>query len=225
MSKTDALSVILVENQSELAEAMAVAGFLAGYCGATRRSYASDLRLFSSWCHEAKLSPLTARRAHLELFGRWMEETGRMRSTVARRLSTLASFYRYCEEERLVDHNPAINVRRPKVDYESRTLGLDRNELGAFLVQAGLGSPRDHALASLLALNGLRISEALGAEIENLDFERGHRTLKIVRKGGKHAIVPLAPRTSRALDLYIAERTAGPIFLGEKGGRMDRYAA
>ena len=69
-----------------------------------------------------------------------------MRSTVARRLSTLASFYRYCEQERFVERNPALNVRRPKVDYESRTLGLDRNELGAFLVQAGLGSARDHAL-------------------------------------------------------------------------------
>ncbi len=97
--------------------------------------------------------------------------------------------------------HPALNVRRPKVDYESRTLGLDRNELGAFLVQAGLGSPRDHALASLLALNGSRISEALGADIDALDFERGHRTLKIVRKGGKHVTIPLAPRTSRAIDL------------------------
>ncbi len=69
-----------------------------------------------------------------------------MRSTVARRLSTLASFYRYCEQEGLVERNPAANVRRPKVDYESRTLGLDRNELGAFLVQAGLGSARDTRL-------------------------------------------------------------------------------
>lgn len=145
-----------------------------------------------------------------------------MRSTVARRLSTLAGFYRYCEQEQLIEHNPALNVRRPKVDYESRTLGLDRNELGAFLVQAGLVSARDHVLASLLALNGLRISEALGADIEDLDFERGHRTLKVLRKGGKHAIIPLAPRTSRVLDLYIAERTAGPIFLGARGGSMDR---
>ncbi len=76
----------------------------------------------------------------------------------------------------------------------------------------------------LLALNGLRISEALGADVDDLDFERGHRTLKIVRKGGKHATIPLAPRTSRALDLYIGERTTGPIFLGAKGRRMDRYA-
>ena len=125
----------------------------------------------------------------------------------------------------LVQRNPAANLRRPKVDDESPTLGLDRNELGAFLVQAGLGSARDHALASLLALNGLRISEALGADIDDLEFERGHRTLKIIRKGGKPAIIPLAPRTSRALDLYIGERTSGPIFVGAKGERMDRYAA
>ncbi len=77
----------------------AVAGFLAGYCGSTRRSYATDLKLFAAWCDQAKLELFGVRRAHLELFGRWMEETGRMRSTVARRLSALASFYRYCEQE------------------------------------------------------------------------------------------------------------------------------
>ena len=53
----------------------------------------------------------------------------------------------------------------------------------------------------------------------------GDRTLKILRKGGKRATIPLAPRTSRVLDLYLNERTTGPIFLGAKGGRMDRYAA
>ncbi|MBW3615517.1 MAG: tyrosine-type recombinase/integrase [Actinobacteria bacterium] len=220
---TTTTSVVLVD---ELGSARsAVAGFLAGYCGATRRSYATDLRIFAAWCAEAKRELFDVRRAHLELFGRWMEENGKMRSTVARRLSTLASFYRYCEQEGLIERNPAANVRRPKVDYESRTLGLDRNELGAFLVQAGLASARDHALASLLALNGLRISEALGADVDDLDYERGHRTLKILRKGGKHAVIPLAPRTSRALDLYIAERATGPIFLGANGDRMDRYAA
>src|ERR687894_1788915 len=224
MSTSSSVTVVPVDDPMRN-ETMAVAGFLAGHCGSTRRSYATDLRLFSTWCHEANLSLFNVRRAHLELFGGWMEEMGRMRSTVARRLSTLASFYKYCEQEQLVERNPALNLRRPKVDYESRTLGLDRNELGAFLVQAGLGSARDHALASLLALNGLRISEALGADVDDLDFERGHRTLKIVRKGGKHVTNPLAPRTSRAMDLYIGERTTGPIFLGAKGGRMDRYAA
>ncbi len=195
MSTRTTVEILVADDPVEQTQTIAVAGFLAGYCGSTRTSYATDLRLFASWCHESGLTLFSVRRAHLELFGRWMEENGRMRSTVARRLSTLASFYRYCEQEQFVQRNPALNVRRPKVDYESRTLGLDRKELGAFLVQAGLGSPRDHALASLLALNGLRISEALGADIDALDFERGHRTLKIVRKGGKHVTIPLAPRT------------------------------
>ena len=94
-----------------------------------------------------------------------------MASTVARRLSALASFYRYCEQEGHVDRSPATYVRRPKVDNESRTLGLDRNELSAFMIQAGIGTHREHALASLLALNGLWVSEALNADIDDGDLE------------------------------------------------------
>jgi integrase/recombinase XerD len=93
------------------------------------------------------------------------------------------------------------------------------------LVAAGLAGGRDHALIRLLALNGLRVSEALGADIEDLGLERGHRTLTILRKGGKVVIVPLAPRTARAIDLAVGERCDGPIFVGADGQRIDRHAA
>jgi integrase len=92
-------------------------------------------------------------------------------------------------------------------------------------VAAGLGPPTEHALLSLLALNGLRVSEATGASIEALGIERGHRTLVITRKGGKVVTVPLAPRTARAIDLAIGERTEGPIFLTADGSRQDRHGA
>jgi integrase len=111
------------------------------------------------------------------------------------------------------------------VDYESHAVALDRNELGALLVAAGLGSPAEHALISLLALNGLRVSEATGADIEHLGLERGHRTLTITRKGGKVVTIPLAPRTARAIDLAIGERTGGPVFLAADGRRLDRHGA
>jgi hypothetical protein len=81
------------------------------------------------------------------------------------------------------------------VDYESHAAALDSNELGALLVAAGLGTAGEHALISLLALNGLRVSEAVGADIEHLGLERGHRTLTVTRKGGKIVTIPLAPRT------------------------------
>jgi integrase/recombinase XerD len=111
------------------------------------------------------------------------------------------------------------------VDYESHATGLDRNELGAILVAAGLGRPAEHALISLLALNGPRVSEATGANIEALGTERGHRTLTITRKGGKVVTIPLAPRTARAIDLAIGERSDGPLFLGPDGRRLDRHGA
>jgi integrase/recombinase XerD len=62
----------------------------------------------------------------------------------------------------LLDHSPAAHARRPRLDYESHATALDRNELGAILVAAGLGPAAEHALISLLALNGLRVSEATG---------------------------------------------------------------
>jgi integrase/recombinase XerD len=125
------------------------------------------------------------RRADIESFARDLEARGRARATVTRRLCTIAGFYKYAVEEELLEHSPAAHVRRPRVDYESHAAALDRNELGALLVAAGLGQPLEHALISLLALNGLRVSEATGADIEHLGLERGHRTLTITRKGGK----------------------------------------
>ena len=116
-------------------------------------------------------------------------------------------------------------MRRPRLDYQSHAIGLDRNEVGALLVAAGLGLAVEHALISVLALNGLRVSEATGADIEALGLERGHRTLTVLRKGGKIVTIPLAPRTARAIDLAIGERTEGPIFTGPGGQRLDRHGA
>ena len=206
-------------------ERLALAGFLAGYSGLTREAYELDLRQYASWCHQHHLRLFQARRADIECFARDLETRGRARATITRRLCTIAGFYRYAMEEYLLDHSPAAHVRRPRLDYESHATGLDRNELGALLVAAGLGSPDEHALISLLALNGLRVSEATGAHVEALGIERGHRTLVVNRKGGKVVTIPLAPRTARAIDLAVGERVNGPIFLAPNGRQLDRHGA
>src|SRR5512132_141143 len=204
------------------AEEVALAGFLAGYRGSTREAYALDLRQFAGWCamHERRL--FEVHRVDIECFGRELETRGRARATIARRLCTIAGFYRYAEEEGLISHSPAVHVRRPRLDYESHATGLDRNELGALLVAAGLGTAGEHALISLLALNGLRVSEATGASIEALGAERGHRTLVVTRKV---VTIPLAPRTARSIDLAVGERSEGPIFLAADGCPLDRHGA
>jgi integrase/recombinase XerD len=166
--------VLAVENPDRIADVqIAVSGFLAGYSGHTSITYRQDLISLFDWCRRCGVGVFDVRRSHLELFARSLEISGYARATTARRLSTLSSFYRYCAEEEFVAVNPASNVRRPKLRHESTMQGLDRNELGAFLVQAGLSNDRDHALACLLALNGLRVSEALGCDIVDLGLERG----------------------------------------------------
>jgi integrase len=204
------------------AERLALAGFLAGDRGLTREAHALDLRQFTAWCRARSIGLFAVRRADIESFARDLEAKGRARVTVTRRLCTIAGFYKDAVEEELIDHSPAAHVRRPRADYESHAVALDRNELGALLVAAGLGSPLEHALITVLALNGLRVSEATGTDIEHLGLERGHRTLTITRKGGKVVTIPLAPRTARAIDLAIGERTGGPVFLAADGRRLDR---
>ena len=93
---------------------------------------------------------------------------------------------------------------------------------------------RQHAaLAVRLGLNGLRVSEACDATIDDLGFDRGHRTLRIIGKGNKPAVIPLVPRTARTVDLAIGERRDGPILVrrdvpdsssAQRTGGSDRSA-
>ena len=130
-----------------------------------------------------------------------------------------------CVEEQLLEHSPAVHVRRPKIAQESTRLGLDRTQRGAFLVQAGLSGGNDHVLACLLALNALRVSEACGADLADLALANGHRTLRIVGKGNQPALIPLARRNTRAIDTTVGERTDGPLLARPDGSRLDRHAA
>jgi hypothetical protein len=203
-------AVAAVESVFTGPERLALSGFLAGYTSLTREAYALDLRQFASWCQQHQVRLFQARRADIECFARDLGARGRARATITRRLCNIAGFYKYAVEEDFLDHSRAAHVRRPRLDYESNATGLDRNEMGALLVAAGLGPPAEHALISLLALNGLRVSEATGADIEALGVERGHRTLVITRKGGKVVTIPLAPRTAGRSTWPSASAVRGP---------------
>ena len=162
------------------AERLALAGFLAGYRGLTREAYALDLRQFTAWFRARSLN-LFAVPISKASPATWKHEAAPAPPSPGV-CAPSPGFYRYAVEEELLEHSPAAHVRRPRLDDESHATALDRNEPGAMLVAAGLGSPLEHALISLLALNGLRVSEATGADIEHLGLERGHRTLTITRK-------------------------------------------
>jgi len=205
---------------------LAVAAYLARFKGSSREHTQSDLRSFLTWCAERGLDPLAARRPHLELYIRWMQEIRRFKPSTISRFSVAAGFYRTCVIDGVLEHSPAEHVRRPAVPAESPTLGFTHLQFEALLT-AARESPRpcDFALVAMLGLLGLRIFEATGADITDLGEEHGHRVLRVCGKGTKVVLVPLPPAVGRAIDTAIGARASGPILLNSRGARMDRHAA
>ena len=206
---------------------LAVAAYLARFKGSSREHTESDLRSYLSWCAEHSLDPLAAQRPHLELYIRWMQEIRRFKpSTVSRRFSVTAGFYRTCVIDGIMPHSPAEHVRRPAVPAESPTLGFTHLQFEALLTAARESSnPYDFALVAMLGLLGLRIFEATSANIADLGEEHGHRVLRVCGKGSKVVQVPLPPAVSRAVDRAAGLRDRGPILLNSRDARMDRHAA
>ena len=103
-------------------EDVALAGFLAGYSGLTREAYQLDLRQYVEWCAERQITLFCARRADIEGFGRHLETLGRASATIARRLCTIACFYRYAEQEGLLAASPAgtFGVRASTTSHTPR---------------------------------------------------------------------------------------------------------
>ena len=116
---------------------LAVAAYLARFKGSSREHTESDLGCYLAWCAERSLDPLAARRPHLELYIRWMQEIRRFKpSTVSRRFSVAAGFYRTCVLDGVLEHSPAEHVRRPAVAAESPTLGFTHLQFEALLTAA-----------------------------------------------------------------------------------------
>ena len=131
-----------------------MAACLARFKGQSRIHTESDLRGYLNWCESRDLDPLAATRPHVEFYVRWLQEVRRYRpSTVSRRTSVVAGFYRTCVIDAVLEHSPAEYVRRPNVPAESPTLGLTHLQFEAMLTTATHDEPlrlrsRHHARCS-----------------------------------------------------------------------------
>ncbi|HEY0889321.1 MAG TPA: tyrosine-type recombinase/integrase [Nocardioides sp.] len=219
------LATPLPTKQAHLYAAM----FLARYAGPTRELYGIRMRLYLQWCEQHDLDPITGiTRSHLELFARHLEDDRHNGpGSVAGWLTTLKMFYRLLAVDQVIPVSPAEYVRMPKVYVDdTRIAGLTRNELAAFVLAARGLTPDHSALATLLGLCGLRVSEACGVQVGDFsDYERGHRVLRLVGKGGKPATIPIPPAVFRELDRAAEGRTGHLLRMTDGITPMHRKAA
>ncbi|MEV6349318.1 tyrosine-type recombinase/integrase [Actinoplanes sp. NPDC051851] len=198
----------------------------------TRAAYRRDLWQWGDWCAATGRNPLTARAADLDAWIVEQRASGARgkpaaESTIARRLSAVASWYDYlivntaADAEPLLMHNPTQLAARPRIDPDdSSTVGLDRPEADRLLAEARADSVSSHALILLLLIAGLRVGSVIAACIEDLGTDRGHRVLDLSVKGGRRRRIPLPPVVARALDQMLTDRgspTEGPLFVTPSG--------
>lgn len=204
----------------------AAAAFLIRYREPTLSAYRADLRCFWQWCADQQIEPLSARRAHIELYLRALERKGYAAATIRRRLSTISGLFTFAVIDELIERNPTVSVQRPRIDWEAqRRTVLHPLEYAAILSAARAHSCRAHALVALLGMLGLRVSEACALRIDDLHDAAGYQVLHVLGKGHKTAEIPLPIPVLRAVQDVIVGRSAGPILATRTGRAMTRAGA
>ena len=198
----------------------------------TRRAYFRDLADYLAWCERTGLDPRAATRADVDAYAT-ARCKGMATASAARRLSTISSWYRYLVSATVAATNPVEAVDRPPVDRDaSPTVGLTGAQAAAFMrtarSAAGATARRDAAILALLAELGLRVGEALGLDLADFRHNRGHRTVRVTGKGGRHRELPIPAPLARDLDAYLATRVGAapdqPAFTTTTGRRVDPSA-
>ncbi len=202
----------------------------------TAAAYRHDIGLWLPWLAQRGLHPLAVNRGAVLA---WQADLPGKPATVARRLASVSSWYRYLIGVDLTDRNPVLlgHHQRPHVDkLKSYTLALSTRQTNQLLAAADADGPRTAALVWLLATSGARVDEALSADIEDLTQQSGQPVLPISGKGRRKRTIPLAPAVYDRVGAYLATRTdvdllpavtAGarprrPLFATSTGRRLDR---
>jgi len=203
----------------------------------TVRNYASDLRQFQTFMTTESpdaraLDPTTVQTESIRAYLHWLDRKREKSTSMARKLASLRSFYRYLQREGMVDLNPAEAIRTPKQPKHLPRV-LTKDDAAALMEfpgnQAG-GSIRDRAMLETLYSTGARVSELVGINLGDLRASEGLVHLR--GKGRKERIVPIGDVALRAIQAYLDQRPlrdsrdlttkplASPVFRNSRGGRL-----
>ena len=218
--------------------------FQKGMSEATAEAYARDLLDFEEFLTEYGASlaaPADIDKQLVQSFTAHLYRKGIAASSRARKLSALRSLFRYLQRTHKVEADPIAGVRNPKQEQRHPAM-LNVDQMFSLLAEADAGTAlsactaeevmalRDKALLELLYGSGLRISEALGLDVD--DIRPGSNTLIVMGKGSKQRQILLSDTCKTALSRWMEVRSQVPpqpneraLFLGKRGKRLDRSVA
>jgi integrase/recombinase XerC len=194
----------------------------------TVRNYDADLREFFEFLKSESIKSLDeVNKDVLRDYLYQLMENGFARTSIARKLSAVRSFYRYLQREELVSVSPAATISSPKLDRKLPVF-LSQEETARLVEAPDITKPagmRDRAFLELLYASGLRVSELAGLDVSQVDRET--KEIRVWGKGAKERIVLMGDPAARALTTYLEQgrpklnkRGDPAVFLNQDGGRL-----
>ena len=195
----------------------------------TLSSYLRDVRQYLDWLEEEGISPTQALHADVEAYTRSMTAKGKSAATVTRCQASLKSFYSWLIQIGQISENPARGLSQTKVERKLPHI-LTSREVELFLEQPDPSDAkgcRDKAMLELLYATGIRVSELIGLDLDNINLSAGF--IRCANRG-KERIIPLYQAAVRALQNYLdrvrPQMVEHPdekaLFVNMSGERMSR---
>jgi integrase/recombinase XerC len=197
----------------------------------TLRNYLHDLRHFLNYAIKENIA--TLEDVDIELLRRYIAsllEEGYEKSSIARKLSAMRSFYAYLTQTNIIEKNPLLTISSPKLTKRLPAF-LSNDEVTKLITTPDSSTPlgmRDKAILELLYASGLRVSEIAGLDIVNVNLEE--REVRVLGKGSKERITLMGKPAVSAIDCYLREgrpklrglRSTDALFLNRYGRRLSK---
>jgi integrase/recombinase XerD len=212
-------------------EFMDYLGHERGLAANTLESYGRDLKQYCGFLSEdTSYTAETASQATIVAYLMLLRKQGKATATIARRLAALKAFYQFMIEGNYVTKNPTDNLSSPKLERRLPKI-LTVAEVEKLLEQPDISTPggiRDKAMLEVLYATGIRVSELINLNLDDLDFQEGF--IRCIGKGSKERVVPMGEMAIRSLELYlskgrpklVSKNTKAGLFLNHHGRRLTR---
>jgi len=194
----------------------------------TIKSYRQDLTQLAAYLQEQTVSLKKVDNVVLRGFLATLYAKREKKSTVARKLAAIRSFFQFCIKKKWLEDNPAKVVSTPKQEKPVPSF-LSEEEMSQFLDLPQTDKPldlRDKAMLELLYATGIRVSELVGIDMDNVSFDE--RLIRVKGKGKKERIVPFGKIAEDSLSKYLRVRRLinkgdvddTALFLNYRGNRL-----
>jgi integrase/recombinase XerC len=196
----------------------------------TEAAYRRDLDALAAYCDSEQIPAWNKLdNFHVRTFAAREHRDGLGPRSVQRRLSALRGFFNYLIREKVLEANPAADIRAPK-GAKRLPKTLDVDQVASLLGRKPTDtlSRRDLAMLELLYSSGLRLAELAGLDVADLDL--ADRTVRVLGKGSKTRVLPVGGKAIEALRAWLAERKTivqdgtGALFVGQSGRRLGARA-